>query len=176
MSNPQTPPAPAAFATKALSPTAFMIGFFGWSALTTGVLTLLRPSLTTVHLCLPLEAEPAVVASGLAAIAMGVFYILAAVQENRAFFYLSLCTRGLTTCVMYNVGGRWMQVAVWEGFGVLGTLGAMAWERWGNERWGRKAWEMLGLGVIERLTRVGDERVERIAREVKEQDRRESKE
>ncbi|MCJ1359996.1 MAG: hypothetical protein MMC33_009999 [Icmadophila ericetorum] len=110
------------------SPPAYTIYTFGLSALLSGTFALLQPSefLKTFTLPLPATAAPPL---GLAAIAMGLYYTLAAYQENRAFFVLSVPMRLLTTAVFWRMGageglawqGGWRGAAVWEGVGALGT-------------------------------------------------------
>lgn len=106
--------------------TAYTIYVFALSSFLFGLTTLLNPSRGVEVLDLPAAAAPSVVASSLAAVAMGAFYTLAAYQENRAFFRLSLFTRGLTTSVFWSMGGGWRAPGVWEGMGVVSTAVALA--------------------------------------------------
>jgi hypothetical protein len=57
---------------------------------------------------------------------MGVFYSLAAYQENLAFFRCSVLTRMVTTIVLGSLGGAWKNVAMWEGAGAAATAAALS--------------------------------------------------
>lgn len=72
------------------------------------------------------SAIPAVRANGLAAIAMSIYYTLAAYQKNRLFFAASVPMRLLTTVVFLGQG--WTAPALWEGFGAVVTAFALLWE------------------------------------------------
>jgi hypothetical protein len=74
--------------------------------------------------------------NALAAIAMGLYYSLAAYQENRAFFIATVPMRLLTAIVFGRHRGVWKTASFWEGFGAILTLGAliMAEERKGTKR------------------------------------------
>jgi hypothetical protein len=63
--------------------------------------------------------------NSLAAIAMGIYYTLAAYQENRTFFYLTVPMRLLTSLVFWRQGGEWKIAGAWEGGGALITAGAL---------------------------------------------------
>ncbi|KAH7117557.1 hypothetical protein B0J11DRAFT_536242 [Dendryphion nanum] len=118
------------------STTAYTIAIFGLSCFLSGIFTLFNASISLSTLDLPPTARPAVQASSLAAIAMGVFYCLAAWQENRAFFKFSLGTRTLTTVVFLRTGGPWWMLGIWEGVGVLSTMAGLVWDRRKrNARW-----------------------------------------
>jgi hypothetical protein len=108
------------------SPTAFTVYAFGVVALFLGISGLHDPSSSLQHLDLPATAAPSVQASSLGAIAVGAFYILAASQENRAFFKLSLVTRTLTTIWALKMGNGWTALGVFEGLGAFGTACTMA--------------------------------------------------
>jgi hypothetical protein len=56
---------------------------------------------------------------------MGLYYLLAAYQENRIFFIATVPTRLLTTMVFATLGGPWKLLAVWEGIGAVVTLAAV---------------------------------------------------
>lgn len=111
------------------SATALTIALFGLSCLVAGIHTLTSPSTSIDDLSLPLQALPAVYGLGLASTAMGFYYLLAAYQENRAFFVATVPMRLLTTAVFAGLGGSWRVPAVWEGSGALITLVALVWER-----------------------------------------------
>lgn len=63
--------------------------------------------------------------NSLAAIAMGIYYTLAAYQENRAFFYLTVPMRVLTSTVFWTQGGQWKMAGLWEGGGAVLTAVAL---------------------------------------------------
>lgn len=63
--------------------------------------------------------------NSLAAIAMGIYYMLAASQENRLFFLLTVPMRMLTSIVFWNQGGSWKMAGVWEGGGAALTAFAL---------------------------------------------------
>ncbi|OJD18271.1 hypothetical protein AJ78_01710 [Emergomyces pasteurianus Ep9510] len=118
------------------------IFIFGLSALLHGIHTLLHPSAVLISLGLPATALPAINATSLAAIAMGIYYTLAAYQRNKSFYALTVPMRFLTASVFWNqarvsVEGRgWRTAALWEGGGALVTGLALFWE-WGvgTMRW-----------------------------------------
>jgi hypothetical protein len=109
--------------------TGSTIHLFGAIALISGICGLLNPSYNLQQLNLPADAAPAIQASSLGAIAIGVFYILAAFQENRAFFKLTLLTRTLTAIWAMRVGGGWTVLGRLEGLGALVTACALVLER-----------------------------------------------
>jgi hypothetical protein len=111
------------------SPAAYTIYTFGIITLFFGFSGLYDPSSSLSQLGLPAAAAPSVQASSLGAIAVGAFYCLAAHQENRAFFKLSLITRTLTTIWALRMGGGWMALGVVEGLGVVGTGVALGFGR-----------------------------------------------
>ena len=107
---------------------------FGATALLTGICTLLFPTTMLSMLLLPDASLPALRANALAAIAMGIYYTLAFVQDNRAFFVATVPMRILTAVVLGLQGGPWMYVALWEGYGAYFTGVVLALEdRDGNE-------------------------------------------
>lgn len=75
-------------------------------------------------LSLPNASPPALRANALAAVAMGIYYTLAFVQDNRAFFAATVPVRMLTAAVLGMQGGTWLYVALWEGIGA-GFTGVM---------------------------------------------------
>jgi hypothetical protein len=108
---------------------ALTIHIFGAVALFSGIAGLLNPSFHLQQLDLPAAAAPAIQASSLGAIAIGVFYILAAFQENRAFFKLTLLTRTLTAIWAMRLGGEWTVLGRLEGLGAIITACALVLER-----------------------------------------------
>lgn len=75
-----------------------------------------QPSLTT----------QAMTANYLAATAMGIYYPLAACQENRAFFLATVPMRLLTATVFWLQ--QWTAASVWEGTGAVLTGLAILWD------------------------------------------------
>lgn len=97
---------------------ALTIYLFGATAFGAGVHTLLSSG----------PATPEMKANSLAAIAMGIYYPLAAYQENRAFFIATVPMRSLSATVFWQQG--WVEAAVWEGAGAALTGLALAWQAW----------------------------------------------
>ncbi|CAN8096210.1 unnamed protein product [Discula destructiva] len=64
-------------------------------------------------------------ANSLAAIAMGIYYPLAAFQENQAFFIATVPMRSLSATVFWLPD--WRAAAIWEGAGAALTGLALAW-------------------------------------------------
>jgi hypothetical protein len=56
---------------------------------------------------------------------MGIYYTLAAVQENRAFFKLTVPMRMLTASVFWAQDGGWRMAGLWEGVGAVATGAAL---------------------------------------------------
>jgi hypothetical protein len=98
---------------------------FGTTSFLFGLSALLNPTQALTPFDLPVSALPSVQASSCAAIAMGIFYSLAAYQENLAFFRCSVITRMVTTIVLWKAGGAWRGVAIWEGVGAASTAVAL---------------------------------------------------
>lgn len=107
------------------SSTAYTIYAFGLTSFLFGAVTLLDPIKGAERLDLDPSAQPVVKASSLAAIAMGIYYILAAYQENHAFFWLTVPMRTLTTTVFLRQGGGWTGPGIWEGLGATATALAL---------------------------------------------------
>lgn len=107
---------------------ALTIAFFGATAFIIGIYTLLSPSAFLLRLQLPPDALPVLYGNGLAATAMGVYYTLAAYQENKLFFIATDPVRLLTTVVFWAQGAQWRATAVWEGTGAILTGTALVWE------------------------------------------------
>lgn len=109
---------------------------FGASCFLTGGYTLLCPSAILSTLSLPASALPAVRGNGLAAIAMGIYYTLASVQENRAFFAATVPMRLLTASVFWLQGDGWKTAGLWEGIGAgLTALTLLIEWNGGTKRW-----------------------------------------
>jgi hypothetical protein len=111
------------------SASALTIYLFGFTALAAGLNSLLSSLLTPesglASFSLPASALPAMQGNALAAIAMGLYYSLAAYQENRAFFIATVPMRLLTAIVFGCHQGVWKTASLWEGFGAILTLGAL---------------------------------------------------
>ena len=60
--------------------------------------------------------------------AMGVYYNLAAYQENRVFYLLGVPMRLLTASVFWGHGGVWKTASLWEGGSAVVTGIALLWE------------------------------------------------
>ncbi|TQN64144.1 hypothetical protein CSHISOI_11279 [Colletotrichum shisoi] len=91
----------------------YTVAAFGLTSLAAGLDALLRPLESLASLGLP-------------AVAMGVYYALAAAQDNRAFFLATVPMR-LTSAVVFWRRG-WAGVAAWEGGGAALTMLALAWD------------------------------------------------
>ena len=63
--------------------------------------------------------------NALAAIAMGIYYSLAAWQENWTFFKLTVPMRCLTAFVFWDAGDQWKIAGIWEGLGAALTAAAL---------------------------------------------------
>ncbi|KAG5926143.1 hypothetical protein E4U42_003581 [Claviceps africana] len=100
------------------SPAALTIYGFGLTCLLAGAVNLARSLHRTSTTC-----QVADVGNSLAAIAMGIYYPLAAYQESRLFFVATVPMRGLTTAVFWGLGQH--KLALWEGCGALATALAL---------------------------------------------------
>ncbi|KAM7203622.1 hypothetical protein V8F20_003917 [Naviculisporaceae sp. PSN 640] len=112
------------------SAAALSIYLFGATALVAGINNLLSPQTALAALDLPPTALYASNGMSLAAIAMGIYYPLAAYQENRTFFFLTIPMRSLTATVFWFQGGVWRLPSIWEGGGALLTAAALVWDRY----------------------------------------------
>jgi len=104
------------------------IYLFGITAFVAGVTHLISPQIALSTFDLPASALPAVHGNSLAAIAMGIYYTLAAWQNNRTFHTLTVPMRSLTAAVFWAQGGSWRLAAVWEAAGALLTGTALLYE------------------------------------------------
>jgi hypothetical protein len=116
------------------SQAAFSIYVFGLTSFIAGVFSLLAPESATAELGFPPIRIPVARGNSLAAIAMGIYYTLAAYQDNKAFFALTVPMRLLTTAVFWSQ--EWTAPAIWEGSGALLTLSALTFSAWAGD--GRK--------------------------------------
>ncbi|KAI0204866.1 hypothetical protein F4808DRAFT_474172 [Astrocystis sublimbata] len=101
------------------SPEALTIYVFGVTAFLAGVSSLIDPSSSAAQLNFPLVCTPVARGNALAAIAMGLYYTLAAYQENTMFFAATVPMRLLTTTVFF--AQDWTLPAIWEGAGAVLT-------------------------------------------------------
>ena len=120
------------------TPEALTVYLFGITALAAGVYSLLldpasSPSSSSLSsssapssLTYPAACAPFAKGNSLAAIAMGLYYTLAAYQDNTSFFCLTVPMRLLTTLVFWSQG--WTMPALWEGGGAILTGAALAWK------------------------------------------------
>jgi hypothetical protein len=112
------------------SAAAASIYLFGITAFAAGLVNLLYPQHALASLALPntKDVQPASDAMALAAIGMGIYYSLAAYQENRSFFTLTVPMRLLTTMVFWGHGGPWRTPASWARSGAVLTGIALVYE------------------------------------------------
>ncbi|KAF3490618.1 uncharacterized protein GIQ15_00135 [Arthroderma uncinatum] len=112
-------------------PTASALSIYAFAATSFifGASNLLWPLAALESFGLPAAALPPVQGNGLAAVAMGIYYSLAAYQRNRAFMVLTVPMRLLTASVFWGYGGVWRLGAWWEGGGAVLTAAALLWER-----------------------------------------------
>ncbi|KAJ7046375.1 hypothetical protein C8F04DRAFT_1064105 [Mycena alexandri] len=102
---------------------AFSIYGFGLTSFVAGVFALLDPASSAAQIGIPSISIPAARGNSLAAVGMGIYYTLAAYQEDGTFFMLRVPMCQLTTAVFWNQG--WKVPAIWEGSGALLTLGPL---------------------------------------------------
>ncbi|KKP02445.1 hypothetical protein THAR02_05456 [Trichoderma harzianum] len=96
---------------------------FGITSFISGWASLISPNLMIESLNLPTGALPAVKGNALAAIAMGIYYTLAAYQNNTAFFVATVPMRLLTATVFW--AQDWKAASIWEGAGAVLTAAAL---------------------------------------------------
>lgn len=108
---------------------AITIYLFGITSFFAGINILLSPESALDSFNLSPDALPPMLGNGLAATAMGLYYCLAAWQENRIFFTLTVPMRTLTATLFWKVGGSWQLAAYWEGAGAFLTLVALISQR-----------------------------------------------
>ena len=96
---------------------------FGAADFITGIQTLVRPESYLSWFSLPIGVgvEPSAHANGLAAVAIGLYYGLSAIQENRALFVFSVPMRLFSAATFWFNGGPWFVVGLWEAAGALTT-------------------------------------------------------
>ena len=128
-----------------LGPAGWTIAVFGALALGMGIVGLLAPRLLLAGLGFEFvgaaerpatDYTPAfLMASSMASLNMGVYYLLAAITDTRRFFSWTVPFRMLTFCV-FSVGvlvgyapPRFFAVAAWELAGALATGAALVYEQ-----------------------------------------------
>jgi hypothetical protein len=121
------------------------IFIFGSLALLLGLIGLIRPELILTVMGFPVLERAGravgdytlvfVVASSMASFNMGVYYVLAAVNNVKAFYGWTVPFRVVTFCVfsLTVIGGlaplAWMGVAAWELTGAIATGLALYYEK-----------------------------------------------
>ncbi|MFH9011769.1 hypothetical protein ACH4C6_10360 [Streptomyces sp. NPDC017943] len=120
---------------------------FGVLAAALGAVGLVAPDVQLALLGLPSPRDRAagdltpafLTASSMAALNMGVYYVLAALADWRAFFRWTVPFR-LLTCAVFAVAaltgrapGAFIGVGLWEGAGALATAVALRHDRRGAE-------------------------------------------
>ncbi|MFJ6649327.1 hypothetical protein ACIQPS_27140 [Streptomyces sp. NPDC091290] len=131
------------------SPAGWTMAVFGVLAAVMGVVGLLAPDVLLRVTGFAPAAEPRgegdhtlvfVTASSMAALNVGVYYVLAALADWRAFFRWTVpfCLLTCTVFTLAVIGGRapagFLGVGLWEGAGALATAAALCRERRGARR------------------------------------------
>ena len=109
------------------SATAITVYLFGASVVYQGASILFAPRRALAAKGLPESALPSLNAFSVAASGIGLFYILAAYQENKIFFAFSLL-RLPAAVIFWAQGPGWHAMATWEALSTLLTAGALAWD------------------------------------------------
>ncbi|KAF5552914.1 hypothetical protein FMEXI_2695 [Fusarium mexicanum] len=107
--------------------TAVTIFIFGLSAFNHGVSNLISPRKALAAKQLQDSALPALNGFSVAIIGIGIYYMLAAYQENRGFFALTLA-RFISARIFWLQGPAWRVIASWEAFSAALTAAALAYE------------------------------------------------
>ncbi|KAF4960327.1 hypothetical protein FGADI_974 [Fusarium gaditjirri] len=107
--------------------TAVTIFIFGLSAFNHGVSNLISPRKALAAKQLQDSALPALNSFSVAIIGIGIYYMLAAYQENRGFFALTL-GRFISARIFWVQGPAWRVIATWEAFSAGLTAVALAYE------------------------------------------------
>ncbi|KAF5559408.1 hypothetical protein FPHYL_7096 [Fusarium phyllophilum] len=107
--------------------TAVTIFIFGLSAFNHGVSNLISPRKALAAKQLQDSALPALNGFSVAIIGIGIYYMLAAYQENRGFFALTLA-RFISARIFWLQGPAWRVIATWEAFSAALTAVALAYE------------------------------------------------
>lgn len=99
----------------------------GITTLLAGASTLFnQPISLPLHSLSPRISSP--LGNGLAAFAIGQYYILAALQENMTFFLITVPLQCFAKLVFWDQGGSWRMLAAWEGTATAVTALALVWE------------------------------------------------
>ncbi|CAM6114871.1 unnamed protein product [Calypogeia fissa] len=109
------------------------IFIFGLSAMISGLVGLTNQSLLLTHFTFEQNAgtQTLMTASSMAALNMGLYYIVAAITEWRVFFWFTVPGRILTTYVFRRLvttgiaPDAFLGVAMWEGIGAALTAGGL---------------------------------------------------
>ena len=109
--------------------TALTIYVFGLSAFNHGVSNLIQPRKALAAKQLPESALPALNAFSVAIIGIGIYYMLAAYQENTAFFAMTLA-RLISARLFWLQGPAWRVISTWEAVSAVMTAAALAWDHW----------------------------------------------
>ena len=108
---------------------AITIYIFGASAFNHGVTNLLSPRKALANKQLPESALPALNGFSVAILGIGIYYMLAAYQENTTFFVMTLA-RFISARIFWVQGEPWRVIAVFEGVSALLTALALVWDAW----------------------------------------------
>ncbi len=111
------------------SAAAVTIYLFGASAFYHGVSNLLSPRKALTAKQLPDSSLSALNGFSVAIIGIGIYYTLAAYQENTAFFVMTL-SRLISARIFWVQGPAWRVIATWEGISAGMTALALAWDAW----------------------------------------------
>jgi|SRR5687768_5519754 hypothetical protein len=106
---------------------ALTIYAFGFTAIHHGLDILIRPSQALASKQLTKTAVQPLNAFAVAALGIGIYYVLAAWQENRTFFAATLL-RFVSAAIFWKQGDAWKGIARWEGASAVTTAVALAWE------------------------------------------------
>lgn len=106
---------------------ALTIYIFGASAFNHGVSNLVSQRKALASKQLPDSALPALNGFSVAIIGIGIYYMLAAYQENRAFFAMTLA-RFISARIFWAQGPAWQVIATWEAVSAVMTGIALVWD------------------------------------------------
>lgn len=110
---------------------ALTIYLFGASAFHHGVSNLLSPKRALASKRLDEASLPALNGFSVAIIGIGIYYMLAAWQENRTFFAMTLL-RFVSAAIFWRQGPAWRTIATWEAFSAVLTGFTLMWEGFGE--------------------------------------------
>jgi hypothetical protein len=110
---------------------AVTIYAFGISAFSHGVASLVwqKDALAKKKLAAP--SLPALNSFSVVIIGIGIYYCLAAYQENRAFFAMTLA-RFISAKIFWSQGPAWRTIATWEALSAAVTSIALVWDLLGE--------------------------------------------